>query len=112
MSSAEAPGDRPRVRYASASFATIEVWRRSPGRAGLSEPPWPRLSAGAQQLPKGREVVAGDRLAAGGTGGGVERGPVIARQHPEGLAVQDAGLDERLDRRRPCAAVVAVAVLD
>ena len=38
--------------------------------------------------------------------------PVVAPQQPKDLAFEDAGLAQRLDRGRPCPAVVAVAVLD
>src|SRR5688572_23303771 len=93
ISSAEAPGDRPSVRYGSGSLATIEVWRRSPGCAGPAFVVPAVPSAGPQQLPEWRQVEARDRLGADATVRVVDRRPVIAGQHPERLAVQHAGLD-------------------
>src|SRR6185369_8563406 len=66
----------------------------------------------ADELTHWRELELGDRLGTD-TSVWVEDGrAVVAGKVAEGAAVDHARLAQRLDRRRPCATFVAVAIFD
>ena len=98
-----APGARPSVRHGSGSASSARMHaRRSASLAAIRR---------AARRPAPARTRRSPRPPSRPCGSSVD-GPVVAGQHAQRLAVEDARLGERLDRRRPGAPLVAVAVLD